>query len=308
MSDFLHGKFNPIWLRKIEVPDHSYAVISALSIPVKHLEPPLNGRSGLMKLSSDGPIRLACVALRAKLGADGLEHVPELSDWIKAIEQGDLAMPREAPATVPGAGEKVVYGRVAGVAIGSTWTGKVGDEPGSKVLNLNIGQKYAFPLCTVEKGTFGTGQIQSAPLAVRYEDTAYVAQGNYGVLYDLNLPLVNTDADEAIFEVRLETPFKSDKKSATLGFFDTPTNHVYFRGNVRLRYVDEQGKSVDRFVHLVQSRGQRGEPLVRLQVPAGQKRNVEFQMYYTPDSTPPQVLTVASVPSPGSAIPAVDSQ
>ncbi|MER3587578.1 MAG: hypothetical protein C4322_03845, partial [Mastigocladus sp. ERB_26_1] len=65
-----------------------------------------------------------------------------------------------------------------------------------------------------------------------------------------------------------------------------------FRGTVRLGYKDDQGKQQTQFVHLVQKRGQAGEPLVVLNMKPGDKRLVQVDFLYPPDATPPQVLTV----------------
>jgi Protein of unknown function (DUF3370) len=63
---------------------------------------------------------------------------------------------------------------------------------------------------------------------------------------------------------------------------------------VRLRYNDDEGKPQTQFVHIVQRRGQAGEPLVMLNMKAGDKRLVEVDLLYPPDATPPQVLTVST--------------
>ena len=303
MNDFLHEKFNPVWLRKIEVPDHSYAVIAALPIPVKGLKPPINGRSTLIKLQSDGPVRLACLAMRAKIDADGSEHIPDLADWSKEIEKGELAKPREAVATAPGTAGGVVFGRVAAVAIGSIWKGVLSDEDKGQQLHLRIGDRISFPISTVEQGTFGTKQIQSAPLVVRYADTAYAAHGNYGVRYSLKLPLLNVDAVEEVVDVKLQTPFKSDTKTGVLTFFERPPDRVFFRGSVRIRYDDDEGQKIDKYVHIVQNRGELGEPLVRMRLEPGEHKDVQLDLLYPPDSTPPQVLTITASPSPGGQVP-----
>jgi hypothetical protein len=47
-------------------------------------------------------------------------------------------------------------------------------------------------------------------------------------------------------------------------------------------------------VHLVQKRGQPGEPLVSLNMKAGDRSLVEVDFLYPPDATPPQVLTVST--------------
>ncbi|MGE5660123.1 MAG: DUF3370 family protein, partial [Actinomycetota bacterium] len=66
------------------------------------------------------------------------------------------------------------------------------------------------------------------------------------------------------------------------------------RGTVRVLYSDDRGKSQTRYVHLVQRRGQQGEPLVTLNLKSKERRLVQVDFLYPPDATPPQVLTVRS--------------
>jgi hypothetical protein len=47
-----------------------------------------------------------------------------------------------------------------------------------------------------------------------------------------------------------------------------------------------------RYIHLVQRRGQPGEPLVKLEMKAGETQLVEVDFIEPPDASPPQVLTV----------------
>ncbi|MGB7893662.1 MAG: DUF3370 family protein, partial [Microcoleus sp.] len=46
--------------------------------------------------------------------------------------------------------------------------------------------------------------------------------------------------------------------------------------------------------HIVQRRGQQGEPLVNVNMKPGERRLVQVDFLYPPDATPPQVLTVRS--------------
>jgi hypothetical protein len=63
-------------------------------------------------------------------------------------------------------------------------------------------------------------------------------------------------------------------------------------------YPDDEGRSRVQYVHLVQRRGQQGEPLVQLTMPPGDQRQVQVQFLYPPDSTPPQVLTIETAATP----------
>ncbi|PLZ98465.1 hypothetical protein CI592_20005, partial [Fischerella thermalis CCMEE 5328] len=188
----------------------------------------------------------------------------------------------------------IIYGRVAGVANGSFWRAFITDRPKSKYLTIpQPGQAYSYALSTVPGGTLGTGQIQSAPMLVRYPDTAYLAHGNYGIQYSLKFPLSNNTQTPQKVTISMQTPLKEDQLvKPGLRFLSTPAKQVFFRGTVRLGYKDDQGKQQTQFVHLVQKRGQAGEPLVVLNMKPGDKRLVQVDFLYPPDATPPQVLTV----------------
>lgn len=74
-----------------------------------------------------------------------------------------------------------------------------------------------------------------------------------------------------------------------------PQGQIFFRGTVRLNYVDDFGQNQQRYFHLVQRQGQQGEGLVNLNLPAGGSRAVGVELIYPPDATPPQVLTVKTL-------------
>jgi hypothetical protein len=133
-------------------------------------------------------------------------------------------------------------------------------------------------------------------MLVRYPDTAYRAHGNYGVQYSLTLPLYNNTKNTQTVTVSVQTPLKEDQLSKSgLRFLNPPASQVFFRGTVRIRYNDDRNLPQTRIVHLVQRRGQTGEPLVVLNMKKGERRLVEVDFLYPPDATPPQVLTVQTV-------------
>jgi hypothetical protein len=132
-------------------------------------------------------------------------------------------------------------------------------------------------------------------MLVRYPDTAYRAHGNYGIQYSLKLPLSNNTQSRQTVSVSIQTPLKEDQLvKPGLRFLNTPASQVFFRGTVRVRYKDDQGKPQTQFTHLMQTRGQVGEALALLNMPAGDRRLVEVDFLYPPDASPPQVLTVAT--------------
>ena len=301
MNEVLRGRRQPIFPPRLIIPPNEYQMLLSLPIPVATLDPPVNGRSTLMRLRSSGPVYLASLALmaRSESGEASQETPPSLQDWEALLQTGSLATPRDRPPTLldnTAPTNQIIYGRVAGVAIGSSWQAQVTDNPSSASLTIPApGNAVSYGLSTLARGRLGSEQSQSAPMRVRYADTAYEAHGNYGIQYDLSLPLVNSDSQPRSVTLALQTPIKEDSLSrGGLRFLDPPASQVFFRGSVRLRYVDDQGKQQVQYLHLVQQRGQQGQALVKLQLASGERRLVEFSVIYPPDSTPPQVLTVSS--------------
>lgn len=257
---------------------------------------PINGRTILMRLSSSKPVYLASLAMYAPRLGSGDERVPTLAEWIQLLRTGDVAGPRDRLPTAPDTRfvPRFYYGRVSGIARGSEWNARATDKPDVNYLSIpQAGEAISYVISSVDRNTFGTGQIQSAPMLVRYPDTAYRAHGNYGVLYNVTLPLHNhTDSTQRV-AIMLQTPLQDERlKAEALRFRNPPYDQIFFRGTVRLRFTDDLGIRQTRYLHVVQRRGQEGEPLIRLTMPKGQRRQVEVQFVYPPDSTPPQVLTI----------------
>ncbi len=258
----------------------------------------VNGRSALMRLSSSGKVYVASLSMYAPLNESGTERVPNLSEWLNLLVSGDLAGPRDRRPTAPDARAylRFFYGRVSGVSQGSQWTALATDS--ADVNHVTIpkpGQEFSYVISTVEHNTFGTEQVQSAPMLVRYPDTAYRANGNYGVLYNISLPLHNNTDTTQTVNIMLQTPLQDEQLEDGLRFRLPPTDQIFFRGTIRLSYTNDFGIPQTRYVHVVQQRGQEGEPLVRLRLPKGGQRLVDVQLIYPPDATPPQVLTVQTV-------------
>ena len=189
-----------------------------------------------------------------------------------------------------------IYSRVAGVAQGSQWLAQLTDLNQSGILTIpEPGQAFSYPLSTLERGTLGTKQVQSAPMLVRYPDTAVRSQGNYGVQYSLTLPLYNSTSRPQKVVIALQTPLKSEEIGKGLQFLEPPANNVFFRGPVKISYTDDRGTAQTRYFHLVQRRGQQGLPLVTLTLQSQTKLTVQIDLPYPADSTPPQVLTVSTL-------------
>jgi len=304
MSDVLRGKRQEDFPAQVVIPPGESRMLMNLPIPVKTLEPPINGRSTSIRLYSDGLVYAASLAKFAGVDAQGEERAPTLAEWETLLRQGGLAGPRDRTPTPPEQTTgQIVYGRVAGVSQGSRWQTQIVDDASSANWSLAIppvGSAFSYGLSLLRQGTHGTGQIQTASMLARYPDTAYEAHGNYAIEYSLTLPLRNdTNAIQTV-ALLVETPIKEEKPKnpGNMRFFEPVPRQVFFRGTVRLRYNDDRGLPQTRYTHLVQRRGQQGEPLVVLTMPPGDRRLVQFDFLYPPDATPPQVLTVKTLEPP----------
>ncbi|MBD1853841.1 DUF3370 domain-containing protein [Leptolyngbya sp. FACHB-711] len=267
--------------------------------PVRDNRPlPSNGRTILMQLNSNGPVYVASLAMYAPQITRGVERVPTQVEWENLLRNGTFAGPRDRIPTPPNSRSftRFFYGRVAGVSQGTQWTATATDNSSVDYLSIpQPGRAFSYVLSTVDRNTFGTGQIQSAPMLVRYPDTAYRAHGNYGVQYNVTLPLQNnTDTTQQV-AVMMQTPMQDERQRDGLRFRNPPYDQIFFRGTVRIRFINDFGIPQTRYMHLVQRRGQEGQPLIRMTVPRGARRQVELQFIYPPDATPPQVVTVRTI-------------
>ena len=260
-----------------------------LPLPVQGLDPLLNGRNLQLRLHSSGPVQLATLAAHG----EG-HHPPSDEDWNALLANGQLS-PKEHKPTPRDSRGAIVYSRVSGVQIGSRWQARLTD-PGRD--SLSIGAKpVSWPISSLERGTLGTGQVQTAELEAFYPGTAWAAHGNYGVEYDLTLPLQNQGTNQQRLLVALESPLKTDRPSKGLRFRSDGKGAVMFRGPVEITGLnDSEGRSLGRqTVHLVLRQGQEGPPLGELWLRPGERQDVRIRLIYPADATPPQVITVRPV-------------
>jgi hypothetical protein len=295
VGEVLRGLRQDIFPPQVVIPPGQSQMLMNLPIPVKELKPPLNGRSSLMRARSDGKVYLASLGMFAKTNPDGSERAPTVEEWETLLDNTDVSGPRDkTPTPIEETKGSVIYSRVAGVAIGSQWTAQVVD-PGKTTLSVPAsGQAFSYGLSLLHRGTLGTDQNQSAKMVRRYPDTAYQAHGNYAIEYRLTLPLENTTDQEQTVAIALETPLKREDTKQGVRFLSPPGKQTTFRGTVRIRYNDDARLPQTRYVHLVQRRGQQGQPLVLLKMQPQERRLVNFDFIYPPDATPPQILTVKS--------------
>ncbi|OLP15511.1 hypothetical protein BST81_25945 [Leptolyngbya sp. 'hensonii'] len=298
MNDILRGRRQGNWPSTFEIPPGGYQMLMNLPLPAGLMLPTSNGRTTLIRLRSNGPVYLASMAMYAPKNETAEERLPTLEEWQNFLNTANLAGPRDLPPSPPDRKltGPIIYGRVAGVAVGSEWKTWLTDKPiGEKLTIPQAGQAFSYALSTVPRGTLGTNQVQSARILARYADTAYQANGNYGIQYSLTIPLYNPTSQPQSVTLMFQTPVKEDRIRGGLRFFDPPEPQVFFRGPVRFRYRDDQGVVQTQYFHLVQQRGQQGEPLLTLTLQPGERRLVQVDFLYPPDSTPPQVLTIRTL-------------
>ncbi|HBE52683.1 MAG TPA: hypothetical protein DDW76_28920 [Cyanobacteria bacterium UBA11369] len=296
--DILQNKRQTDFPSRLIIPPGQYRMLLNHPMPVRNAAKYLNGRSTLMRLQSNGKIYAASLAAFAKKNTDETERAPTLQEWISLLNTASLALPRDKTPTPPEQiGGQLIYGRVAGVAQGSVWKALLSDSTNSNNLTIpQPGKAISYGINTLRGGRLGTNQIQTAPMLVRYPDTAYEAHGNYAIEYNITLPLYNPTNQPQTVTLTLETPLKEDQLSqGGLRFRKPSLDFPFFRGSVRLRYTSDKGQINTRYVHLWHRTGQVLEPLETLVILPQTQRSVQLDFIYPPDSTPPHVLTIRTL-------------
>ena len=284
MLDALRGIREKNFPSEIEIPANGFYLLLNEEIPRGA------ARTTFMQLYTDHSVYVANLAMYKP------NRTPTLNDWRYLLQQGKLATPRDRHPTALNAGH-IIYGRVAGISRGGTWSGTVTDHAKSPYLTIPPAeQAIGYPISTVVAGTWGTKQVQSAPLVVRYADTALQAHGNYGVLYTLNFPLYNPTPLTQRVQLHIHTPFKHNETQKPLFFRMQPMGTVFFRGTVRVIQQNSLGLEESKYFHLHQREGEYGAPLMTLEIPPSRYRNVRLEFRYPPDATPPQIISVKTLP------------
>jgi len=287
-SELLARQRNPLLPERWTLPPGQPTTLLVLPMPVRGLDPLLNGRNLQLRLQSDGPVSMATLA------AFGSGDQPPPPERWAALLDGGLS-PKEHAPTPRGSSGNLIYSRVSGVQIGSLWRTTITD-PGKPYLSASRAP-ISWPIASLERGRLGTGQVQTAELKAAYPGTAWAAHGNYGVEYDLTLPLRNGTAQPLQLELALESPLKRDTAEEGLRFSGQGGRPVVFRGTVEVSGLDGgDGKTVGRQgFHLVQRQGQPAPPLGRVTLAAGATRSLRVRLIYPADATPPQVLSLLPV-------------
>jgi hypothetical protein len=188
------------------------------------------------------------------------------------------------------------------VQVGSTWRATITD-PGQRWLSASRAP-ISWPISSLERGSLGTGQVQTAELKRFYPGTAWAAHGNYGVEYDLAIPLRNTGSTPVQLQLQLDSPLKHDQPLGGLRFNPAPGRAVMFRGTVEVSGLDgDAGQpSGRRQFHLIQRSGQQGPALGTVSLAPGAQRQLQVRLIYPADATPPQVLSLLPLQPPAAAV------
>ncbi len=309
VGDLLRGK-NEGFPSVIKIAPYSTVMLANLPIPVS------SSRSTYVQVETDGGVYVANLAkyevqeeIITRKNTDKppeeptkkptmVVRPPNLEEWKNLLIKGSLVEPRDIAPIVNQQGRSNIYGRVAGVSEGSQWITNVTNSPTEKILTIpEVGQSFSFPISTTNTGTFATDQNQSAKMLARYPDTALEGHGNYLVYYQLTFPLKNPTKETQQVTLTFQTPIKQNLHSDRLTFFAPPPPQIFFRGTVRGKYLDEANQPVERYVHLVQRRGEKSEPLLTMTIPPGETRSAHIDLFYPPDATPPQVITIHTLPN-----------
>ena len=289
-TELLSQQTSPQLPQRWSLPAGQLTPLLVLPIPVKGLSPLLNGINLQLRLESSGPISLATLA---SVGGD---QPPAPEVW-QALLNGPLS-PKEHTASPRGSQGPFAYSRVSGVQIGSVWRGQVTD-PGKPFLSVSRAP-ISWPISSLVRGSHGTGQVQTAELKASYPGTAWAAHGNYGVEYDLRLPLRNDTGRPVSLQLALESPLKGDKPLGGLKFRKGPGGSIWFRGSLEVAGLDgPEGKPLGREgFHLVLRSGQEGPSLGTVTLAPGGQRQLRLRLIYPADATPPQVLSLLPLAPP----------
>ena len=296
-TELLLRQRSPLLPREWILPPGQLTTLLVLPLPVRGLDPLLNGRNLQLRLDSDGPVDLASLA-----SFGDVNQPPPAGRWA-AVLDGRLS-PREHSPTPPGAAGAIVYSRVSGVQRGSAWRALLTD-PGQPTLAASRAP-ISWPISSLERGTLGTGQVQTAPLSPFYPGTAWAAHGNYGVEYDLTIPLINDTSRPLRLQLALEAPLKGDQNLKGLRFLASPGKAVVFRGSLEVSGLDRNPATAGgglavagrQAFHLVLRSGQQGPALGTVSLAPGERRRLQVRLIYPADATPPQVLTLLPAATP----------
>ncbi|MBC7475205.1 MAG: DUF3370 family protein, partial [Candidatus Sericytochromatia bacterium] len=258
----------------------------------------INGKTTMFKLNSDGPLYVAELAMFKRSSIFSTDDTnPDIDEWISLLNNSNVSEKRDHIPTPLNINYQGIfyYSRVSGVVKGNKWDAKIINENDYfKIPNKSKGVAYA--LNNVYNHTFGTNQAQSGNVIKRYSDTAYQSHANYGVTYDIEIPLYNLNQEATSVAISFDSPIRTvdDIRQDKVSYYENPPEKITFRGDFKVEYQNSLGNIVKKYIHVVQRSGQSGLPLVSIFMQPGDKRNVKISYVYPADCTPPHILTITS--------------
>ena len=243
----LRGQLDRRLSDEITIPPRSRIVLFSTPLPAKGIA------NGLLKGRSDGPFQMAVVAA---------EDPRSDADILAVLDRGRLAPGRVYLSRIQQIQSGTVFSRVAGVALGDTYTASIQHD-------LNQGALHV-PLTSTNRHNFGTGEIQVNPLATRMLDSSLNNVGTYGVRFDVQMNLQGSGP----YQLVLSHP--------------TPNGRDFtaFRGSIRI----ESSEGVQE-VHVGMRSGE-SLPIASLNLKPGQTNPVKVSLVYPADATPGHLLSV----------------
>ena len=243
----LRGKLDNRLADEITIPAYSRIVLFSTQLPAKGIA------NGLLRGRSDGPFQMAVVAAEDPNG-DG--------DILAVLDRGRLAPGRIYLERIAQIQNGTVFSRVAGVALGDTYTASLQHDLRQSPLHV--------PLTSTPRHNFGTGEVQVNPLASRMIDSSINNVGTYGVRFNIDLNLQGSGP----YALVLSHP--------------TPNGRSFtaFRGSIGIE-TDEGYREVH-----VGMRSGESLPLAELNLKPGQINRVRVSLVYPADATPGHLLSV----------------
>ena len=243
----LRGKLDSRLTDEITIPANSRIVLFSTQLPAKGIA------NGLLRGRSDGPFQMAVVAAEDPNGD---------ADILAVLDRGRLAPGRIYLERIAQIQNGTVFSRVAGVALGDTYTASLQHDLSQSPLHV--------PLTSTPRHNFGTGEVQVNPLASRMVDSSINNVGTYGVRFDIDLNLRGSGP----YALVLSHPTPNGR------------NFTAFRGSIGIE-TDEGYREVH-----VGMRSGDSLPLAELNLKPGQINRVRVSLVYPADATPGHLLSV----------------
>lgn len=243
----LRGRLDPRLSDEITIPAYGRIILFQTQLPAKGIA------NGLLRGHSDGPFQMAVVAA---------EDPQSEADLFAVLDRGQLAPGRIYLSRLAQIQNGTVFSRVAGVALGDTYTANLSHDLSQGPLHV--------PLTSTPRHHFGTGEVQVNNLASRMVDSSLNNVGTYGVRFDIHLQLNGSGPHALVFS------------------HPTPNgrNFTAFRGSIGIESAEGY-----REVHVGLRSGQ-SLPLTELNLTPGQVNRVRVSLVYPADATPGHLLSV----------------